>query len=184
MKKKIYVSACLSAIITLLFSHQTALAHESIAVGDYEIKIGWLSEPPVAGQMNGFEISVSNTSSGAAQPVEDISSLVVTVTYGGQSKQLTLEPAGDDAPGQYEVSMLPTVAGQYTVAFSGQLGDTPVDAHAEPEEVSPADTIQFPSVESSDQSDNAGATNWLIYLSLLIGLIALGLGVSALRKTG
>ena len=184
MNKKIYIAACLIALIALLTSHQTALAHESITVGDYEIEIGWLSEPPIAGQMNGFEVSVSNTSSGEAQPVEDISSLVVTVSYGGQSKELTLEPLGEDAPGQYEVALLPTVAGQYTVAFSGQLGDTPVDAHVEPEEVSPADTLQFPSVESSDQSANAGATNWLIYLSLLIGLIALGLGVSALRKAG
>lgn len=184
MNKKLCIPACLMALITLSFSYQTASAHESITVGDYEIEIGWLSEPPVAGQLNGFEISVSNSSNGAAQPVEDISSLVVSVTYGGQSKQLRLEPVGDDAPGQYEVSMLPTVAGQYTVAFSGQLGDTPVDAHAEPEEVSPADTIQFPAVESSDESANAGVTSWLIYLSLLIGLIALGLGVSALRKTG
>ena len=184
MNKKLYIPACLMAIFALLLNHQRAYAHESIIVGDYEIELGWLSEPPVAGQMNGFEISVSNTSSGTAEPVEDISSLVVTVSYGGQSKELTFEPTSEDAPGHYEVSMLPTVAGQYTVVFSGQLGDTPVDAHSEPEEVSPADTIQFPSVESSDQSVNAGATNWLIYLSLLIGLIALGLGVSALRKTG
>ena len=184
MNKKLYFPACLIALITLFFGHQTAYAHESITVGDYEIEIGWLSEPPVAGQLNGFEISVSTTGSGTAQPVEDISSLIVTVSYGGQSRQLTLEPTGNDTPGQYEVSMRPTVPGQYTVAFSGQLGDTPVEAHAEPEEVSPADTIQFPSVEDAGQSANAGATNWLIYLSLLIGLIALGLGVSALRKTG
>ena len=184
MNKRLYIPACLIAIIALLLSNQNVLAHESIIVGDYEIEIGWLSEPPVAGQMNGFELSVSNTSSGTAEPVEDISSLIVTVSYGGQSKELTFEPVGEDAPGQYEVAMLPTVAGQYTLVFSGKLGDTPVDAHGEPEEVSPADTLQFPAVESSDQSANAGATNWLIYLSLLIGLIALGLGVSALRKTG
>ena len=184
MNKKLYITACLIAIFALLLSHQTAYAHESITVGDYEIEIGWLSEPPVAGQMNGFEISISNNNSGTAEPVEDISSLIVTVSYGGQSKELTFEPVGENVPGQYEVAMLPTVAGQYSLVFSGQLGDTPVDATGEPEEVSPADMIQFPSVESTDQSANAGATNWLIYLSLLIGLIALGLGVSALRKTG
>jgi hypothetical protein len=184
MNKKLYVPACLIAIFSLFLSHQTAYAHESIIVGDYEIEIGWLSEPPVAGQMNGFEISVSNTSSGTAEPVEDISSLIITVSYGGQSKELTFEPVGETAPGQYEVAILPTVAGQYMLVFSGQLGDTLVEAHGEPEEVSPADSLQFPSVESANQSANVGATNWLIYLSLLIGLIALGLGVSALRKTG
>ena len=182
MNKKIYIPACLIALITLMLSHQTALAHESVTVGDYEIEIGWLSEPPIAGQLNGFEVSVSNTSSGEAQPVEDISSLVVTVSYGGQSRELTLEPLGDDAPGQYEVAMLPTVAGQYTVAFSGQLGDTSVDAHVEPEEVSPVDTLQFPFVESSGQGAGSGATDWLAWLGLMIALIGVGLGVTALRK--
>ncbi|MEO5887667.1 MAG: hypothetical protein ABIQ77_08390, partial [Anaerolineales bacterium] len=75
------------------------------------------------------------------------------------------------------------VAGQYIISFNGQLGDTPfIDTHVEPEEVGTTDAIQFPSVESSDQSASVGVTNWLIYLSLLIGLIALGLGVTALRK--
>ena len=183
MNKHVVGAAGLISLIALVLSFQLVLAHESITVGDYEIEIGWVNEPVIAGQMNGFEISVSNTSSGEAQPVEDISELVVTVSYGGQNKELTLEPLGEDAPGQYEAALLPTVAGQYTIIFNGQLGDTPIDAHVEPEEVSLADTIQFPSLESSDQSANAGVTNWLIYLSLLIGLIALGLGVSALRKT-
>ncbi|MEO7839249.1 MAG: hypothetical protein ABIU06_07855, partial [Anaerolineales bacterium] len=150
MNKKIYVFAALIAFLALVLNHQLAFAHESITVGDYEIEIGWLSEPPIAGQMNGFEISVSNISTGEAQPVDDISSLVVTVSYGGQSKELTLEPLGEDAPGQYEVAMLPTVAGQYIISFNGQLGDTPfIDTHVEPEEVGTTDAIQFPSVESS-----------------------------------
>ena len=97
-------------------------------MGDYEIEIGWVNEPPVAGQLNGIEISVSNTSTGEAQPVEDVSSLTVTISYGGQSKELTLEPLGEDTPGQFEAPILPTVPGQYTIAFGGQLGDTAVDA--------------------------------------------------------
>jgi len=182
MNKKIYIPACLIALIALLTSHQTALAHESITVGDYEIEIGWVSEPPIAGQLNGFEISVSNTSSGEAQPVEDVSSLVVTVSYGGQSRELTLEPLGEDTPGQFVAAILPTVPGQYRVTFSGQLGDTPVDAHVEPEEVGTADAIQFPSVESSGQGASSGATDWLAWLGLMIALIGVGLGVTALRK--
>jgi hypothetical protein len=65
------------------------------------------------------------------------------------------------------------------------LGDTAVKAEVEPEEVQPADTLQFPSEASAaatGQSADLGMMNWLIYLSLLIGLTALILGVMALRK--
>ena len=184
MDKRIYAPACLIAITILLLSHQTVLAHESITVGDYEIEIGWVSEPAIAGQQNAIAINVSNTSAGEAQPVEDVSSLTVTVSYGGQSKELTLQPLGEDTPGQFSAPILPTVAGEYTLKLGGTLGETAVDAEVNPEEVQPADTLQFPSVESSEQSTSAGMTDWLIYLSLLIGLIALGLGVTALRKAG
>ena len=184
MNKKLFIQACLLAMIALLTSYQTVLAHEHITVGDYELEIGWVEEPPIVGQQNAILVIVSNTSGGEAQPVEDVSSLVVTISYGGQSKTLTLQPLGEDTPGQFVAPILPTVPGQYTVTLGGTLGNTAVEAEVEPEEVEPADTLQFPSVESSEQSASSGRSDWLIYMSLLIGLIALGLGVIALRKAG
>lgn len=183
MNKKLLITASLLAMIAFLTSYQTVLAHERITVGDYEIEIGWANEPPVAGQANGIAISVSDTSSAEAQPVEDVSSLTVGVSYGGQSKTLTLEPLGDDTPGQFVAPILPTVPGQYTVILGGKLGETTfVDAQVEPEEVATADTIQFPALVDSGQSAELGMMNWLIYVSLLVGLIALVLGVMGLRK--
>lgn len=182
MNKKLLIPACLLALTALLTSYQTALAHEHITIGDYELEIGWVEEPPIVGQQNAILVVVSDMSSGEAQPVEDVSSLVVTVSYGGQSKELTLQPLGEDTPGQFMAPIVATVPGQYTVALGGTLGDTAVDAEVEPEEVQSADTLQFPSVESSAQSADLGMMNWLIYLSLLVGLIALVLGVMALRK--
>ncbi len=117
------------------------------------------------------------------QPVEDVSNLTVNISYGGQNKTLTLQPLGEETPGQFIAPILPTVAGQYTVKLGGTLGDTAVDADVEPEEVQSADKLQFPSTTSEEQSANLGMMNWLIYLSLLIGLIALVLGVMALRKS-
>ena len=184
MNKKSFSTACLLALIVLLTSYQTVLAHEHITVGNYEIVVGWVNEPPVAGQLNGVEIRVLNISTGEEQPVEDISSLTVTISYGGQSKELALEPLGEDAPGQFEAPILPTIPGQYTITFGGQLGDTPVDAHVEPEEVAPADAIQFPRLEASPSAAEFGMINWLLYFSILIGLIALVLAVMALRKAG
>ena len=182
MNKKLFMSAGLIAFIAAFISYQIAFAHESITVGDYTLEIGWLSEPPVVGQQNAIVVNVSK---GEEEPVEDVSSLTVTISYGGQDKNLTLQPLGEDTPGQFIAPILPTVPGQYTVKLGGTLGDTAVDADVEPEEVQSADTLQFPNEASTSaqQSSNAGMTNWLIYLSMLIGLIALGLGIIALRKS-
>jgi len=182
MKKRFFLTACLIALIGLLTSYSIVFAHESITVGDYTVEIGWVNEPPLVGQQNAIVVNVSTTSD--EQPVEDVSGLTVAVSYGGQSKTLTLQPLGEDTPGQFVAPILPTVPGQYTVNLGGKLGDTDVKVDVQPEEVQAADVLQFPSATSGEQSANLGMTNWLVYISLLIGLIALVLGVMALRKAG
>ena len=180
-KKRIAVAVWIS-LVAILLNFQLAFAHESVTIGDYEIEIGWVDEPAIVGQKNAIAINVSNTSSGEHQPVEDVSSLTVTVSYGGQSKELTLETLGEDAPGQFAAPLLPTVPGEYMIKLGGSLGDTAVDAEVHPEEVQPADTLQFPLSYPSPQSTDSGDAAWLIWLSLLIGLIGVGLGMTALRK--
>jgi hypothetical protein len=181
MSKKLLSMACVFAGIALAVNVQTALAHETITVGNYEIEIGWVNEPPIVGQQNAIAVNVSDTGSGEAQPVEDVSLLTVTVSYGGQDKALTLQPLGEDTPGQFVAPILPTVAGEYTIILGGKLGDADVNnVEVQPEEVQPADTLQFPSV-SSQQSVAINAS-WLVWLSILIGLIGVGIGITALRK--
>jgi len=177
MNRKFFAPACLIAFIALLISYQTVFAHEVITVGDYTLEVGWLSEPPIVGQQNAIVVNVSTTSD--EQPVEDASALTVTVSYGGQSKTLTLQPLGEDTPGQFVAPILPSVAGQYTVTLGGKLSDTDVDAEVEPEEVQAADTLQFPDVESVQ----TGVSNdWLAWLGVFLGLVGIGLGMMALRK--
>ena len=177
MNRKFFVLACLIAFVAILISYQTAFAHESVTVGDYTLEIGWVNEPPLVGQQNAIVVNVSTTSD--AQPVEDVSVLTVTVSYGDQSKELTLQPLGEDTPGQFVAPILPTIAGQYTITLGGKLGDTDVNADVQPEEVQPADTLQFPSVQSTQPG---AGIDWLVWLSFLVGLIGVGLGVTALRK--
>ncbi len=182
MKKRSILHACIIALLFLLFSHQTAFAHEHITIGDYEIVIGWMDEPPIAGQKNAVTLTVSDLSSGAALPVEDISSLEITVSYGGQSKTLNFQPLGDESPGQFMAPILPTVPGEYTITLGGKLGETDADAEVHPEEVQPVDMLQFPSLESSEQEASTGTGDWLTWLAVLLGLVGVGLGVSAHRK--
>ena len=180
MNQKNLIAAGLICLVALVLNFQLALAHETVMVENYEIEYGWLNEPPIAGQQNAVVINVSDTSSGEAQPVEDVSLFTVTVSYGGQDKALTLQPLGEDTPGQYLAPILPTIPGQYTIILGGKLGDTDVNnVEVQPEEVQPADTLQFPSVAAAQQS---AGMSWLVWLSILIGLIGVGIGVTALRK--
>lgn len=186
MNKKLFLPACLLALLAFLLNFQFAFAHESITAGDYEIVYGWVNEPPIAGQLNGIEIFVNNTSGGSEQPVEEqiIRSLVVELSYGGEIKTLTLEPVFD-AAGAFDATVLPTIPGLYSLKFSGTVGDTPVDAEVDLEEVQAADAVQFPrgaSTASAEQDTGAGTADWLVWLSLLLGLLGIGLGAMALRK--
>lgn len=183
MVKKI-VCAFLVSISILAFNSFTVFAHESVTVGDYELEIGWVEEPPVVGQQNAILVIVSDTSGGGAQAIEDISSLVVTVSYSGQEKELTLQPVGEETLGQFRAPLIPAVPGQYTVLLGGRLVDTPVDTQVDPEEVAAADTLQFPATQSSDQNADAAFAAWLTWLAVLFGLVGIGLGVTALRKAG
>lgn len=186
MDKKYLSAACLIAFLALVLNFQSAFAHESITVGDYEIVYGWLNEPPIAGQMNGVEIFVNNTSSGAAQPAEEhiIHSLVVELSYGGETKILTLEPVFD-TPGAFDATIIPTIPGLYSLKFSGSLGETAVDTEVELEEVRAPDAVQFPSAastETTDQNAATGTADWIVWVSLLLGLMSIGLATIALRK--
>lgn len=177
MGKKFLITLCLIVLVALFVNHQTAFAHESVTVGDYTIEVGWLDEPPVVGQQNAIVVNVSKGED--EEPVEDVSTLEVSIAYGGQSRTLTLQPLGEDTPGQFAAPILPTVPGEYKIIFGGKLGDTDVNVDVHPEEVQGADTLQFPSVAASQ---GGGGSNWLVWLSLLIGLVSLGVGVTALRK--
>lgn len=178
MNKRYFIFTCLMVLLALLASYQTAFAHEGITAGNYELEIGWINEPPIVGQQNAIVVNVSDTSSGTAQPVEDVSGLTVTVTYGDQNKLLTLQPLGEDTPGQFVAPILPTVPGQYTISLGGKLGETAVNAQVEPEEVGAADTLQFPLFDIKP----GVSTDWLAWMGVFLGLIGIGVGVTALRK--
>lgn len=180
MNKKIVLPAGLTALLLLILNFQFALAHETVIAGDYQLEVGWVTEPPVAGQMNAVVVNVSK---GEGEPLDDIISLVVTVTYGGQSKVLTLQPLGEDTHGQFVAPILPSIPGQYTVVLSGKLGDTDVSASVQPEEVQVPDVIQFPFVDPSSQNAGLGLIGWLAILGIVFGLVGIGLGFMALRKS-
>lgn len=182
MRKRALQLACIFGFMLIMLQTQVARAHEHITIGDYEVVVGWLEEPPVAGQKNAVVLSITEQSSGAGLAAEGAASLEVTVAYGGQNKVLALEPSGEDSPGRFTASLLPTVPGEYTIMLGGRLGNTAVDAQVHIEEVQPAETLQFPILDTSAPTTGPAWSLWLSGLALVLGLAGVVLGITAHRK--
>ena len=175
--------ACLLAFLVGLASVGLASAHSTVTNGPYNVEIGWLDEPPIVGQMNAIVMNLS-TSDGKSTPVTDpITGLTIAVSYGGESKILTLQPLGEDTPGQYVAPILPAVAGLYTVDVTGKLGTTDVKVEVQPEEVQAPEAVQFPIVPNASTGNSFGLTGWLALAGMVVALAALVLALLGLRKS-
>jgi hypothetical protein len=181
MNRKVLVIGVMLVTLATLFSFQTAFAHTTIHVGNYDVEVGWVDEPPIVGQRNAVVVNVTNNSAADAQV--DISKLTVDVSYGGQTKTLTLQPLSEDTKNQYVAPILPLVAGQYTVQLRGQLDTTNISSDVTPEEVVPAETLAFPSTANSQTpAGGGGASEWLSIVALVVGLAGLIVAWMAFRK--
>lgn len=169
MTRRVPAVALLVAALALVLSFQPAFAHTTVHVGDYDVEVGWVDEPPVVGQRNAIVVNVSNTKS--ADVVVDISKLTVDVTYGSQTKTLTLQPLSEDSKNQYIAPILPTIPGQYTVQLRGQLDVTDISQDVQPEEVVPSDTLAFPAM-TAPQSQS-GSLSWNAGVSIVALVVAL-----------
>jgi hypothetical protein len=185
------ISVMLAGLISLVFfgvRFGPVSAHQGIQVGDYEVEIGWLNEPPVVGQLNAIMLHVTPLSAGSAAPAAkelpvDISGLKLAVVYGGETRTLELQPLSEESQNEYIASILPTRPGKYTVRLSGTLGAAAASAEVEPEEVLMAENLQFPQAGNplnAPQENNLPV--WLAAAALLVSLLALGFTVFNARK--
>ena len=174
-------------LLVLLLPVATASAHTSFPTGPYIVEIGWLNEPPVAGQPNAIVVNLSaaNQASSSAPVKMDYSGLTLQVAYGGQSKLLTLQPQSEDTPYNLMGVMTPAVMGKYTVTVNGKLGgdlgSTPVSITMQPEEVVGLDSVQFPNL-AQGQTSQSSASGWMPVAGLVAGILGILLGVIALMR--
>ena len=196
--RRIYlrVFAGIALLAGLLLSTGTVSAHTTIIVGKYAVEIGWVNEPPIANQPNDVVVNVAGAASDSSTPVAgsastqidpgsiDVSKLIVTAEYGGQSKQLTIQPLGEDTPGQYIAPMTPTRAGVYTIHLTGMVGDTAIDKEVQPEEVQLPDIVTFPRLpaDQSSSSSGMGTVGWLGIAGIVLGAIGAVSGLIALTR--
>jgi hypothetical protein len=146
MRSKIFAFALIAALMLALAAPLIALAHTKITVGPYDVEVGWVEEPPIVGMKNAVAVNINTTADG--KPMEGVSTLIVTVSMGGQDKQLDMHPLGEDTPGQYAADFIPTRRGTYTVKLSGKIESTEANASVDIEETVDAAALQFPALEA------------------------------------
>jgi hypothetical protein len=197
LKKPIAPLLLLAGLVSLLFSGfmvQSVFAHQTITIGNYQVEIGWVDEPPIVGQRNAIAVNISvaiptpaSAGSGSIPAngkteIIDISRLNINVVYAGESKALTLQPLNKNSQNQYIAPILPTRPGKYTVVLSGIIGTTAANSAVQPEEVETADSLQFPLADPSGQTSGLNLSAGIAAAAMLIGMAALIISVISLRK--
>lgn len=183
MKFRLVFSLLLSLLVVLA-AHGLVLAHGATTVGDYELEIGFHTEPVVVGMPNALDLFVTNTKTGAR--VNDLQdTLQAEIIFGASKKSLELKPQ-EGEEGAYTAYVIPAASGDYTWRITGKINDTPVDVSmtSSPDTFDSAEeasAYSFPGVE-----DRAAATaNTALLVAgagLLAGLAGLVVGLAALRS--
>lgn len=176
----------LIVVAILLFGAYTpALAHGHVQAGDYDLEIGFHTEPAIQGQLNALDLFVTNTKT--AEKVNGLeNSLRVEAIFGASKKELRLEPQeGQD--GAYTAYLIPTRTGDYTWRVFGTINGAPVDVSMTSSpttfgSVEAQSDYEFPA-SSGGQSSGApaGAALAAGAVGALLGLLGLAAGLLALR---
>jgi hypothetical protein len=180
-----------AVLLLIVIAYPTLIvsAHATITAGNYDIEYGWLNEPPIVGQANAVVINIStrDSSGNGSTPAADVdmTNFKIEAVYGDQSKVLTLQPLGEDTPGQFIAPLTPTRPGTFTLRLSGAVGNTPVSAEVQPEEIQTADLVQFPRLDTSQGSSTSqafGFSGWLGLAGVILGALGTVLGLVALNR--
>jgi hypothetical protein len=185
--------ALLIAALIIPFSVSIALAHGHTMVGDYELVIGFRSEPAYQGEPNGLDLRVTNKKTG--ELVNDLAdSLKVEIVSGSSKRELRIRPQfGKD--GAYTADVLPTQSGDYIWHIWGDIQGTPVDVSmtSSPETfnaVQAKDGVAFPAAEPAPAdllaqaeaaAQAAQAALFVGAAGALLGIAGIVVGVLALR---
>lgn len=166
----------------------SALAHGHVTVGDYDLALGFHSEPPLVGELNALDLFVTDTTTG--EPVSGLEqSLQAEIIWGTHRRELELEPQ-EDIDGAYTASFVPTRDGDYTWHIWGTIEDTPVDVSmlSGPDTFEPVaarSELSFPDAEPSagDLQAQAASASRTALLGLIVGGAGLILGLASLVMT-
>lgn len=148
-----------------------AMARESRTVGDFDLTVGFIEEPPIQNDTNGLRVQVSQ----GDQPVEGIDSttLQAQAIYGDQARNLPL--MATDEPGVYISVFIPTQPGEYSFRLLGTINDQEIDEtfHSSPEGV----PLVAARIDYEFPLDARGLTSTLAYPAIAGGVVLVAGGI-------
>ena len=131
-----------------------SFAHTSKTFGNTTIEIGWLTEPPLASDLNSIKVQVNNESNGEQSPVLNaLANLTISAKYGTISKPLDFQPS-PTTDGGYEAKILPTRVGPYILVAQGDVKGQKVDGEFKIEDVESKSIFSFPDSSIDTTSSN------------------------------
>ena len=78
----------LSFVVLLVLLFPTvALAHETKTIGKYTFKVGFLNEPPIQGEHNGLDLTITDAADNPVDGAEK--TLKVGIAYSGGTPRLS-----------------------------------------------------------------------------------------------
>lgn len=146
-------SLILAFVFFTSFTH-VSFAHTSKTFGNTTIEIGWLTEPPLASDLNTITVQVNKESNGEQSPVLNaLANLTISVKYGTISKPLDFQPS-PTTDGGYESKILPTRVGPYILVAQGDVKGQKVDGEFKIEDVESKSIFSFPDSSIDTTSSN------------------------------
>ncbi len=194
MKRYHLPVALVVAFALALSLHAITFAHGHIAVGDYELVVGFSNEPAYQGEPNGLDLFVTHHETG--EPVTGLEeTLQVEIIRGSATQALQLRAAFGEE-GAYTTNVLPTEAGDYTWHIWGEIEGTPVDVSmtSGPDTFSPVRAkaeVSFPAAEptatelqatAAAAAASARTATLLGIAGLVLGLVGTVIGVLGMRN--
>jgi hypothetical protein len=148
------IGAFLVSFVTIGFIPQISFAHISKTFGNTTLEVGWLSEPPLAGNLNSITLQVNKEVGGEQSPVANsLANLTLSVKSGTITKVLDFQPS-PTTDGGYEGMILPTRVGPYSLVVQGDVKGQKVDGEFKIEDVESKSIFSFP-----DSSIDTASTN-------------------------
>ena len=146
-------SLILAFVFFTSYTH-VSFAHTSKTFGNTTIEIGWLTEPPLASDLNSITVQVNKESNGEQSPVLNaLANLTISVIYGTISKPLDFQPS-PTTDGGYESKILPTRVGPYMLVAQGDVKGQKVDGEFKIEDVESKSIFSFPDSSIDTTSSN------------------------------
>ena len=151
------VGASLMTLLTIMIIPQISFAHISKTFGNTTIEAGWISEPPLVGDLNSIVLQVSSGASSEQTPVANaLANLTLSVKSGTITKVLDFQPS-PTTDGGYEGTVIPTRVGPYSLVLQGDVKGQKVDSEFKIEDVESKSIFSFP--DSSIDTTNTNNIN-------------------------